>query len=581
MAFLSLARGELVYHASMPVLRASLSNQTCGLKLATTYSHTSYDRYGNRTGVTATGTAADSSPIPIDGLASVAYDNATNRITATGFMYDAAGNQIRALAPDGNWLKYEYDAANRLRIVMDDSGNPMQRFSYGSTNARAMALDYQTNRWTIYAAAGGTTLAEYTEYTLDHPTWTKSYTYLGDSQLATVTPDGSGGEYVEFNHPDRLGTKLQTNQALGTSYEQNTLPFGTALNAESTLTTNNKRFTSYDRSNATGLDYAINRTYDSKQGRFTQVDPIGMSAASLTAPQTLNMYSYCANDPVNYSDPMGLFFGKLFKWLWKAIKIIIATVLAAIAVLAFSMGHVWAGIALATTSASIFAETFGLKSLQKWIAVASIALSSVRMHLTGMPTVPIFPFGSGEGQGLNPFLISFMGSVGAIANGFAQDKNKKRKSRKKPWCPPLTTGATFYGNYQQFEVYEKAVKDMIKDNWKEQGGWIYQNSRGVLRAVRKVRKHVMAPRFIYLDKPPVKGWKCGWYFPYSSSDFGPSGDDLHYVNGVAMASGDYLANYNQGVPGLVLTRTESGGTGDYTYGPARGFHGVGLPNECK
>ncbi len=49
MAFLSLARGELVYHASMPVLRASLSNQTCGFKLATTYSHTSYDKNGNLT----------------------------------------------------------------------------------------------------------------------------------------------------------------------------------------------------------------------------------------------------------------------------------------------------------------------------------------------------------------------------------------------------------------------------------------------------------------------------------------------------------------------------------------------------
>ena len=97
-----------------------------------------------------------------------------------------------------------------------------------------------------------------------------------------------------------------TNQQGGTAYEQVHLPFGTALNAESSLTTNNKRFTSYDRSSATGLDYAINRTYDSKQGRFTTVDPIGMQAASLVSPQTLNMYTYCANDPINYTDPSGL-----------------------------------------------------------------------------------------------------------------------------------------------------------------------------------------------------------------------------------------------------------------------------------
>ncbi|MBA3352493.1 MAG: RHS repeat-associated core domain-containing protein [Blastocatellia bacterium] len=78
-----------------------------------------------------------------------------------------------------------------------------------------------------------------------------------------------------------------------------------------------------DRSALTGLDYAINRTYDSKQGRFTQVDPIGMAAASLGAPQTLNLYTYCGNDPVNRVDPSGLFWGwikKFFSWIVNTIR---------------------------------------------------------------------------------------------------------------------------------------------------------------------------------------------------------------------------------------------------------------------
>ncbi len=79
-----------------------------------------------------------------------------------------------------------------------------------------------------------------------------------------------------------------------------------------------KRFTSYDRSDATGLDYAVNRFYQSAQGRFTQVDPIGMSAASLSDPQSLNLYSYCGNDPINHTDPDGLFFG----WLKRALNAI-------------------------------------------------------------------------------------------------------------------------------------------------------------------------------------------------------------------------------------------------------------------
>src|SRR5690606_16521566 len=46
--------------------------------------------------------ASDSSPIPLDGIPNLTYDNATNRITTTGYEYDAAGNQTRSLAADGS-----------------------------------------------------------------------------------------------------------------------------------------------------------------------------------------------------------------------------------------------------------------------------------------------------------------------------------------------------------------------------------------------------------------------------------------------------------------------------------------------
>jgi len=61
------------------------------------------------------------------------------------------------------------------------------------------------------------------------------------------------------------------------------------------------------------LDYAVNRHYDSRQGRFTQPDPLGLAAASLGDPQSLNMYSYVDNDPMNRVDPDGQFFGALFQ----------------------------------------------------------------------------------------------------------------------------------------------------------------------------------------------------------------------------------------------------------------------------
>lgn len=301
-----------------------LFNAWGGLNKGLSVQYYRYDRYGNRTNVVASGVAADGSAMPRDGIPNLTYDAASNRINTTvgahSFEYDAAGNQTKALAEDGlTWVKYEYDAANRLTTVRRDSdGAYLQSFHYGSTNARLFDYDNTINRLKIVAAVGGTTMAEYTEFAHTVPTWTKSYTYLGDTQLTSITPNGTGGESVEFNHPDRLGTRTTTNQQAGTSYTQAHLPFGRPLDAESSGTTN-KRFTSYERSDITKLDYAVNRTYDGKLGRFTQVDPIGINAASLDAPQTLNMYTYCDNDPINFTDPSGLFLGRFFRWLGRVI----------------------------------------------------------------------------------------------------------------------------------------------------------------------------------------------------------------------------------------------------------------------
>jgi RHS repeat-associated protein len=104
-----------------------------------------------------------------------------------------------------------------------------------------------------------------------------------------------------------------TNGGAGTYFQQSTLPFGTALNAESTGYSN-QIFTSYDRSPGTGLDYAVNRTYSPGQSRFTQVDPIGMAAASLGAPQSNNLYAYVQNMPTDFVDPSGLNIALDCRW---------------------------------------------------------------------------------------------------------------------------------------------------------------------------------------------------------------------------------------------------------------------------
>jgi RHS repeat-associated protein len=189
-------------------------------------------------------------------------------------------------------------------VVKDDAGTPLESYSYGASRQRLQTISGSLT--TYYAWGGSSVLCEYTETTGNGATFAfkKSYIYAGSRLLSTQIWNGTA-EVTKFHHPDRLGTKLVTNNAAGTHYEQSTLPFGTALNAESSGFSN-QVFTSYDRSAGTGLDYAQNRSYSSGQGRFTMVDPIGASASSVTNPQSNNLYAYVGNSPIDFVDPSGL-----------------------------------------------------------------------------------------------------------------------------------------------------------------------------------------------------------------------------------------------------------------------------------
>src|SRR5215208_4448667 len=252
------------------------------------------------------------SQISRDGHASLSYETSSNHINSAGFGYDAAGNQVRALTAGGSTSqRFQYDAANRLvKVSTDDNSIVLETYTYAHGNQLLIAAD--ANGRTYYIADDGSTRAEYSESGASTtPTWSKSYIYLGDRLLSTLTPN-AGAEAIQYHHPDRLGTRVVSDPG-GTSFEQVTLPFGTALAAETTGPGTKRRFTSYDRSAATGLDYAVNRRYDSQQGRFTQVDPIAMDSSTLEHPQTLNLYAYVNNDPINNTDPDGLGIGSFLR----------------------------------------------------------------------------------------------------------------------------------------------------------------------------------------------------------------------------------------------------------------------------
>jgi RHS repeat-associated protein len=136
----------------------------------------------------------------------------------------------------------------------------------------------------------------------------------------TITYTGGGSALrVNWFVMDQLGTPRmvvdQTGTLSGVS-RHDYLPFGEELYAgfggrtttQGYIQSDGARqhFTGYERDDETGLDYAQARYYASAQGRFTGVDPVSGVVGN---PQTWNAYTYTLNNPVNLTDPTGMFAG--------------------------------------------------------------------------------------------------------------------------------------------------------------------------------------------------------------------------------------------------------------------------------
>jgi RHS repeat-associated protein len=228
----------------------------------------------------------------------------------------------RPIAGTGDWSPNGRGGAARVASMAAADGTLFSLLANGELSAEG--LSPSSSRKFIGLAAGAVTLAASDG---------KLFAVDRDEGLrwrpATVGPAswqdvGGTGELVRYHHPDRLGTpRLVTKASGAVARRQATLPFGTISEAESTsgpsdwflrsvATVDNmngassRHFTSYDRSAATGLDYAVNRYYDPQQGQFLQPDPLGIAGSDLADPQSLNLYAYAQNDPVNAVDPLGL-----------------------------------------------------------------------------------------------------------------------------------------------------------------------------------------------------------------------------------------------------------------------------------
>jgi RHS repeat-associated protein len=124
------------------------------------------------------------------------------------------------------------------------------------------------------------------------------------SNAISAATAASSSDKTYYHTTDKLGSALLVMNAAGLVIENNrTLPYGEAWLAENTPSTNDKKFTTYQRDSESGLDYAMNRFSSSSNGSFLSPDKGPMQVAM---PITLNRYIYTNDDPINNVDPTGM-----------------------------------------------------------------------------------------------------------------------------------------------------------------------------------------------------------------------------------------------------------------------------------
>jgi len=246
-----------------------------------------YDAYGNRTQQSISAGCVAPMTCPTN---SVAVSTGTNRITTSGYAYDANGNMtndgVNILTYDGE--NHELTSSGSLgsgAYLYDGNGVRVKKCVPNCTSPTTT---------TVYAFSGSKVIAEYVNGAAPASP-TREYIYSGAALLAKIE-----GTATQYYHADHLSTRVMTDASGNKIGEQGHFPYGETWYA--TNTTTKWEFTTYKRDSESGNDYAMARYHVNHLGRFSSPD---LLAGSIGDPQSLNKFAYVLNDPVNHVDPLG------------------------------------------------------------------------------------------------------------------------------------------------------------------------------------------------------------------------------------------------------------------------------------
>jgi len=232
-----------------------------------------------------------------------AADNVNKYPTVGGVGYSYNGN--KCLTGDGVWT-FGYDTENHL-LTASKTGTSAS-FVYDPIHRQSQKTVGSTK--TRYVYSGWQRIADYNGGT---GALQRRYVYgTGlDEPLIIVT-----GTTPTFLHHDKVGSIVAVSNNSGAVANKNKFsPFGEIT----TLGGTTVGFTGQRYDSELGLYYFKRRYYSPKLGRFLQPDPIGYTPVPGVecsclcgegpvecTPNELNLYAYVRNNPLKYTDPMGL-----------------------------------------------------------------------------------------------------------------------------------------------------------------------------------------------------------------------------------------------------------------------------------
>ena len=341
----------------------------------------------------------------------------TNRLKTDGkyaFKYDKAGNMVEkgnkftidgekvtfiTTGEDVEYWTYRYDLLNRL-IAVTKNGVTVAEYAYDPAGMRV-----------VKRAKGETThyIYEGTEPIFEKKITSgerKSYIHAFGRYLARVDGiiDGTN-EKTYFYHTDYRGSiRAVTDQSGKLVFSADYLAFGKRFGEKADKGfQENHGFTGKEYDPDTGLYYYNARWYDQDLGRFISEDP----AAD---PNNPNLYSYCGNNPIVYTDPTGRWF-----FLMPIISGVISEVTGGDFVTGFLTGCITGGISLGVDALlnSTLAGVLG--------GSGSFAYEIVSSGISGGITSAVFGGDFWEGAGQAALAAGISWGIESKFGDFAND----------------------------------------------------------------------------------------------------------------------------------------------------------------